>query len=68
MEKNLLKLLRGNKSQNEMAEKYKVSQQAWSKWESGCTVPDNKTMLLMEKDYGIPMEVIFFDSFNYKMK
>lgn len=68
MRKNLLQLLRGNNSQDAMAKKYGVKQQTWYSWESGRTTPDNETMLQMEKDFAIPMEVIFFDSFNYKMK
>ncbi len=68
MEKNLLRLLRGSKSQKEMADKYRVTQQGWSKWENGDTVPDNQVMLTMEREYKIPMEVIFFEAFNYKMK
>ena len=66
MKKNLLKDLRGAKSQSEMAKAYKVSQQGWQSWEAGRTVPDNATMLQMEKNFNVPMEVIFFDSFNYK--
>lgn len=66
MKKNLLKDLRGAKSQSEIAREYKVSQQCWQSWETGRTLPDNATMLQMEKIFGIPMEVIFFDSFNYK--
>ena len=68
MRKNLLQLLRGSASQNEMASKYGVIQQTWYSWESGRTVPSNEVMLKMERDFGIPMEVIFFDSFNYKTK
>lgn len=68
MKKNLLKLLRGEKTQNEMANIYGVSQQTWYSWEIGRTVPNNETMLKMEKDFAIPMEVIFFYSFNYKNK
>lgn len=68
MKVNLLGILRGEKSQNDMALKYGVSQQTWSSWEKGRTIPDNRTMLLMEFDFKIPMEVIFFESFNYKMK
>lgn len=68
MKKNLLKLLRGKKTQNEMANIYGVSQQTWYSWEIGRTVPNNETMLKMEKDFAIPMEVIFFNSFNYKNK
>ena len=66
MKKNLLKDLRGAKSQSEIAKDYQVSQQCWQSWETGRTLPDNATMLLMEKNFGVPMEVIFFDSFNYK--
>ena len=66
MKKNLLKELRGTKSQSEMAREYNVSQQCWQSWEIGRTVPDNATMLQIEKNFNVPMEVIFFDSFNYK--
>ncbi len=66
MKKNLLKTLRGKRPQSEMAKKYRISQQCWQSWEAGRTVPDNATMLQLEKDFNIPMEVIFFDSFNYK--
>lgn len=68
MKRNLLALLRGNNSQIDMAKKYKVSQQTWSSWEKGRTVPELSIMFEMEKDYGIPMEVIFFEESNYKMK
>ena len=68
MKRNLLKLLRGDKTQNEMANIYGVTQQTWFSWETGRTVPNNETMLKMEEDFSIPMEVIFFDSFNYKIK
>ena len=68
MKRNLLKLLRGDKTQNEMANIYGVTQQTWFSWETGRTVPNNETRLKMEKDFSIPMEVIFFDSFNYKIK
>ena len=67
MKKNLLKDLRGTKSQAEIAKEYSVSQQCWQSWEAGRTVPDNATMLQMEKNFNVPMEVIFFDSFNYKI-
>ena len=66
--KNLLKLLRGDNSQESMAKQSGVTQQTWYSWESGRTTPNNETMLKMEKSFSIPMEVIFFDSFNYKMK
>ena len=60
MKKNLLKELRGTKSQAEIAKKYDVTQQGWQSWEIGRTVPDNATMLQMEKNFNVPMEVIFF--------
>ena len=66
MKKNLLKELRGVKSQSEMAKEFNVSQQGWQSWENGRTVPNNATMLIMEKKFNVPMEVIFFDSFNNK--
>ncbi len=67
MKKNLLQLLRGNKTQTEMGNIYGVSQQTWFSWESGRTTPSNDILLKMEKDFSIPMEVILFKSFNYKM-
>lgn len=66
MVNNLLALLRGTATQKEMAEKYKVSQQGWASWESGRTVPKEDTMLQMERDFDLPMEVIFFEVFDYK--
>lgn len=68
MKKNLLQVLRGENSQADMASVYGVTQQTWYSWESGRTVPNNEIMLRMENDFAIPMEVIFFASFNYKMK
>ena len=68
MKKNLLKLLRGDRSQSEIAKEYEVSQQCWQSWETGRTIPPNTTLLKMEKDFDIPMEAIFFESFNYKTK
>lgn len=57
---------RGNRSQKEMGERYGVTQQAWSQWENGDKKPDVTIMKQIEKDSGIPMEVIFFDVFNKK--
>ena len=68
MKRTLLKLLRGDKSQAEMAKQYGITQAGWQSWETGRTIPPNTTMLKMEKDFDIPMEVIFFDSFDYKTK
>ena len=63
---NLLRLLRNNKSQAEIAKEYNVTQQGWQSWECGRTLPDHATMLQMERNFDIPLEVIFFDAFNYK--
>lgn len=65
---NLLSLLRGDKSQDEMAKTFGVSQQGWCSWEKGRTVPSVKVLLEMERTFRIPMEVIFFRNFNYKTK
>ncbi len=66
MEKNLLKKLRGTQRQADIAKKYNVSQQGWQSWETGRTLPPNAVMLKMENDFKVPMEMIFFDSFNFK--
>lgn len=55
---------RGDRSQAEMAKKYHVSQQLWSKWERGIGTPSPHIMLLLERDSGIKMEDLFFDSFQ----
>ncbi len=62
--KNLLSRCRGQRTQTEMAKKYGVTQQAWSKWESGENTPPPSVMLEMEKDFGVPMEDIFFTTFK----
>lgn len=62
--KNLLNKYRGGRSQAEMAKKYGVSQQAWSKWETGENTPPPSVMLKMEQDFGLPMEQIFFTTFK----
>lgn len=62
--RNKLVAYRGKYSQAEMANKYNVSQQAWSKWETGTATPSPAIMLLLEKDSGIKMEELFFDVFQ----
>lgn len=64
---NLLKELRAEKSQAEMAKLFNISQQAWSSWESGRTVPKPGVMQMMEDIFGKRKEEIFFKEFNYKM-
>lgn len=55
---------RGSRSQQEMASKYCVTQQAWSKWERGIGVPRVSVMIQIERDSGIPLEVLFFNESN----
>ena len=64
MKRELLITYRGNRSQEEMARKYNVSQQVWSRWENGDAKPKVETMKRLEIDIGKPMESIFFDVFD----
>ena len=57
---------RGNRTQAEMADKYGVSQQLWSRWELGHGKPNVVIIKKIEKDSGIPMEKIFSDIFHNK--
>ena len=57
---------RGNRSQAVMAGIYGVTQQVWSKWETGKSTPSAIMMKKIEMDSGVPMEKIFFDIFNSK--
>ena len=63
MREELIKF-RGDKSQEEMAKRYGVTQQAWSQWEKGTLKPGVVMMKRLEIDSGIPMERLFFDVFN----
>lgn len=55
---------RGNRSQEEIAKLYGVTQQAWSQWEMGTKTPGVVIMKRLEIDSGIPMEELFADIFN----
>jgi transcriptional regulator with XRE-family HTH domain len=55
---------RGEKSQEEIAKIYGVSQQAWSKYERGLMLPSFRLMLQLEKDADVPMEDLFFETIN----
>lgn len=55
---------RGDRSQEEMASIYGVSQQTWSCWENGKATPTAKLMSKISKDAGLPVEVLFLDIFN----
>jgi len=64
MKREKLIAYRGKRSQAEMAEKYGVTQQAWSAWEKGTYSPSVFIMKRIENDSGFSMEEIFFDIFN----
>lgn len=66
MKREQLISFRGMRTQAEMANLYGVTQQAWSMWERGENTPSLPVMKKLEEDIGIPMEDIFFDSFNNK--
>ena len=55
---------RGNRTQEYMAKKYNVTQQAWDSWEKGKRNPKVSIMKRIEVDSGISMERIFFDIFD----
>lgn len=57
-----------NYSQGELAELLNVSQQTFSSWETGRTLPKPYQMQHLEDVLGIDKEIIFFEDFNYKMK
>lgn len=63
MRRNLIKF-RGNRTQEEMARIYNVTQQAWSNWENGKDTPRPTTMLLIARDAGLSIETLFFDESN----
>lgn len=64
VKREVLITYRGDRSQQEMAAMYGVTQQAWSSWENGITKPDVVTMQKLSKDIGKNIEDIFFDVFN----
>ena len=64
VKREVLITYRGDRSQQEMAAMYGVTQQAWSSWENGITKPDVVTMQKLSKDIGKNIENIFFDVFN----
>lgn len=67
MRQHLIKF-RADRTQTEVAKKYGVTQQAWSKWEKGIDAPKPHIMKQLEIDTQIPMEELFFDVFNnYKL-
>ncbi len=57
-----------NYSQNKLAELLYVSQQTFSSWETGRTIPKPHQMQHLEDILGVDKEVVFFKDFNYKIK
>ena len=49
---------RNGKSQKEMAKRYGVTQQIWSRWETGVRTPRIENMKRLEDDIGIPISLI----------
>lgn len=60
MRKNLI-AFRGQRSQQEMAKLYHVSQQAWSKWERGIGFPRTSMLIKLESDSGMTIGSLFFN-------
>lgn len=63
---NLLKDLRGSRTQAEMASIFGITQQAWSSWESGRTVPKPSIMQMMEDMFQRKKEDIFLKNLTTK--
>lgn len=51
------------RTQNEMGERYGVSQQLWNCWEQGKSAPGISIIKRLERDSGISMEKLFPDLF-----
>ena len=64
MKRTKLIAFRGERTQQDMAKHYGVSQQSWSLWEKGESAPNVVTMKKLEKDSGVPMESLFPDVFE----
>ena len=45
-------------SQDEMAERHLVTRQAVSRWETGETVPNTETLMVISKELGVSVEVL----------
>jgi len=57
---------RGDRSQDEMAKMYGVTQQAWSQWEQGIRTPSYLLMRRIANDIGRTIDDIFFANINNK--
>lgn len=60
IERVLLKKFRGDRSQKEMAKRYRVTQQTWCNWEIGKASPRPKHMQQIARDSGYSIQDLFF--------
>ena len=56
---NLIKF-RGDRTQQEMGDRYGVGQQTWSAWERGDITPSAKNMRKISRDAGMTVDELFF--------
>lgn len=63
MRENLIKF-RGARNQQAMAERYGVTQQAWSAWEQGYSFPRLSILEKLSFDSGLTIEQLLFNSEN----
>lgn len=63
MTKNKCKELRGNRSQQEVADFLEITQQAYSRIEKSPTPPKMKTCIKLSKFFDKPIDYIFPDIF-----
>ena len=54
-------------SQNDLAEKLKVSRQAISRWEQGLAVPSSDNLIYLSKLYGITLDELFYPQLGVKL-
>lgn len=61
-----IQMLRKNKnySQEELAEKCKVSRQAISKWESGTTLPETEKLITLSNIFNVSIDVLIKDELS----
>lgn len=64
MQRSVLVEYRGNRSQEEMAQMYGVTQQAWGAWELGTRTPTYLMMKKIANDIGKSIDDIFFANNN----
>ena len=55
---------RGERNQEDVAKECGVSQKTISHWECARVTPPVKKMVVLERLYGVPKEILFDDVFN----